>query len=129
MLLQETGYQAAQHEIIADTFAGKLHQELQQKAKEIMKATKHNLKKAKQISEDINKVYRDLDKAKSKYQKSYIDWETTRNNYLKVEEDDKMSRIEIAKMKTLTESRNAQCEENKGAYASLLLTINKCQEE
>ena len=129
MLLQETGFQASQHEIIADTLAGKLHQELQQKAKEIMKATKHNLKKAKQISEDINKVYKDLDKAKSKYQKSYIDWETARNNYLKAEEDDKMSRMEIAKMKSLTESRNAQCEENKGAYASLLLKTNKCQEE
>jgi fructose-1,6-bisphosphatase/sedoheptulose 1,7-bisphosphatase-like protein len=59
LLLQETGYQAAQHEIIGDTLTGKLHQELQQKAKEIMKATKHNLKKAKQISEDINKVYKD----------------------------------------------------------------------
>ena len=129
MLLQETGYQAAQHEIIADTFAGKLHQELQEKDKEIMKATKHNLKNAKQISEDINKVYKDHDKAKSKYQKSYIDWETARNNYLKAEEDEKMSRIEIAKMKSLTESRNAQCETNKGAYTSLLLKTNKCQEE
>jgi hypothetical protein len=48
---------------------------------------------------------------------------------LKGEEDEKMSRIEIAKMKSLTESRNAQCEENKGAYASLLLKTNKCQEE
>ena len=49
-------------------------------------------------------MYKDLEKAKSKYQKSYIDWKTARNNYLKAEEDDKMSRIEIAKMKTLTES-------------------------
>ena len=130
MLLQETGYQAAQHEIIADMLPGKLHQELQQTAKEFMKATKHNLKKAKLISEDINKVYKDLEKAKSKYPKSYIlDWETARNNYLKAEDDDKMSRIEIAKMKLLTESQNAQCEENKGAYASLLLKTNKCQEE
>ena len=63
------------------------------------------------------------------YQKSYIDWETARNNYLNADEDEKMSRIEIAKMKSLTESRNAQCEENKGAYASLLLKTNKCQEE
>ena len=91
--------------------------------------TKHNLKQAKQISEDINKIYKDLEKSKSKYQKSYVDWESARNNYLKAEEDDKMSRIEIAKMKSLTESRNTQCEENKVAYASLLLKTNKCQEE
>jgi hypothetical protein len=50
LLLNETGSQAAQHEIIADTLAGKLHQELQQKAKEILETTKHNLKNAKQIS-------------------------------------------------------------------------------
>ena len=129
MLLQETGFQASQHEIIADTLTGKMYQDLQQKSKEITRMTKHNLKQAKQISEDINKIYKDLEKSKSKYQKSYVDWESARNNYLKAEEDDKMSRIEIAKMKSLTESRNTQCEENKVAYASLLLKTNKCQEE
>ena len=73
-------------------------------------------------------MYKDLEKVKTKYQKSYIDWESARNNYLKAGEDDKMSRIEIAKMKALTESRNNQCEENKGAYANHLLRTNQHQE-
>ena len=42
LVLQEIGFQAGQHEIIAETFAMKLHQEVQNKAKEISKQTKCN---------------------------------------------------------------------------------------
>ena len=129
LLLQETLFQANQHEIIGERMCINLAQDLQQKSKEIVKSAKQNLRRAKQISEDINKMYKDLDKAKVKYQKSYIDWESARNNYLKADEDDRMSRAEIAKMKSLTESRNAQCEESKVAYAGQLLKTNQSQEE
>ena len=70
LFLQELGFQAGQHEIVAETLSNHLQQEVIKKSKEIVKKTKNNIKEAKKISENLNRSYKDLDKCKAKYQKS-----------------------------------------------------------
>ena len=99
------------------------------KAKEIAKFTKKNLKDAKIISEDLNLMYKDVEKTKNKYKKSFLDWEDAKDNFMKAEKDGILSRKEVAKLKSLSNSRNAQHEDYKGVYASQLVKTNKYQEK
>ena len=128
MVLQELGFQAGQHEVLSEMLTIQLQQEVQMKAKEIAKFTKKNLKDAKIISEDLNSMYKDVEKTKNKYKKSFLDWEDAKDNYMKAEKDGILSRKEIAKLKSLSNSRNAQSEDYKGVYASQLVKTNKYQE-
>jgi predicted RNase H-like nuclease (RuvC/YqgF family) len=107
----------------------KLHQEVQMKAKEIAKLTKKNLKDANKLSEDLNSMYKDLEKTKNKYKKSFLEWEDAKDNFMKAEKDGILSRKEIAKLKSVSNSRNTQCEDYKGVYASQLVRTNKYQEK
>jgi cysteinyl-tRNA synthetase len=99
------------------------------KAKEIAKFTKKNLKDAKKLSEDLNTMYKDVEKTRNKYKKSFLDWEDAKDNFMKAEKDGILSRKEIAKLKSMSNSRNAQCEDYKGVYASQLVKTNKYQEK
>ena len=92
LYLQELGYQAGQHEILAETYCKTIPQDIQSKVKEVSRQTKNNLKEAKEISEDLEKSYKWLDKNKIKYQRSYVDLEQSRGNYEKAEADGTVSR-------------------------------------
>jgi len=129
LVLQEIGFQAGQHEILAETFSQKLHLELQRKSKEISKMTKKNLKDAKNLSDDLDNIYKDLEKTKNKYKKSFIDWEDAKENYIKAEKDGILSRKEIAKLRSLSNSREAQFDDYKSVYASQLMKTNKYQDQ
>ena len=129
LVLQELGFQAGQHEILSEMLSVKLQHEVQKKTKEIAKLTKNNLKEAKKLSEDLNSMYKDLDKTKNKYKKSFLDWEEAKDNYTKADNEGILSRKEIAKLKSFSDSRNAQHEDYKGVYASQLVKTNKYQEK
>ena len=99
LFLQELGFQAGQHEIVAETLNNKLQHELLKKSKEIAKKTKNNIKEAKKFSENLNRSYKELDKCKMKYQKSYVEMEESKGAFLKADCEGTMSRNEISKLK------------------------------
>ena len=129
LILQEMGFQAGQHEILAESFSKIIPRDIQNKAKEVSEATKKNLTEATRISEVFEKLHHNLDKTKKKYQKSFLEWEEARNNYLRADADPTVSRNEIAKLKSLSDSLSAQCDDYKGVYASQLMKTNKYQAE
>ena len=93
------GFQAGQHEIVAETLSNQLQQDVIRKSKEIIKKTKNNIKEAKKISETLNRSYKELDKCKSKYQKSYHEMEDAKGTFMKADGEGIMSRNEISKLK------------------------------
>ena len=97
--------------------------------KQVSEATKNNLKEATKLSEDIENQHQNLEKSKKKYQKSFLEYEIANNNYLKAEADPTIPRAEIARLKYLSDSLCAQCEDHKGVYTSQLLNMNKLQAE
>lgn len=99
LFLQELGFQAGQHEIVAETLNNQLQQEIIKKSKEISKKTKINIKEAKKISENLNRSYKDLEKIKSKYQKSHNEMEEAKSTFHKADCEGTMSRNEISKLK------------------------------
>ena len=93
------GFQAGQHEIVAETLSNQLQQDVIRKSKEIIKKTKNNIKEAKKISETLNRSYKELDKCKSKYHKSYHEMEDAKGTFMKADCEGTMSRNEISKLK------------------------------
>ena len=64
--LLETGYQAGQHELLAEYLSKVLAKEIQKKSIEMLKKTKENSKQARKEKENIDASYFILEKAKLK---------------------------------------------------------------
>lgn len=129
LFLQEMGFQAGQHEIVAETMSNQLQQDVIRKSKEIIKKTKNNIKEAKKISETLNRSYKELDKCKSKYQKSYHEMEDAKGTFMKADGEGIMSRNEISKLKHASETKTAQYEDHRGLYAQQLIKTNRHQDD
>ena len=91
-LLSEVGCQAGQHEVLAETLAKELPQQMAVRAKEAARLTKENVKEARRLAEEIEKAYRALEKSKMKYQRSFQEWEAAQASYGKAETDGTVSR-------------------------------------
>merc|ERR1712013_324531 len=126
-VLEETGFQAGQHEVLAESLAKLVHSNIQIKAAIISKATQDSIKEARSLTETLEKHQQSLDKAKRKYQKSLSESTLAKRSYLKADSNPTVSRNEIAKLRYAHESLQAQCEDFKGSYASELLKTNKYQ--
>jgi len=128
-MLEELGYQAGQHEILGEVFMVKIPEEIQEKTKAIAEITKKNMKDAKKLSEELDIMYKGVDKTKQKYQRSFLDWEDAKEEYLRASKDGLLSRKEISKLKSVSDSRQAQQEDYKGIYASQLMKTNSAQDQ
>jgi len=111
--------------MLEEILSEKLVAEIQQKTKEIHKLTKKNLKDYKKIAECLDTFYKDLDKAKLKYQRSFIDWEDAKEDHLKAEKEGVLSRKDVCKLKATSDSCSNQLEHYKGLYASQLIKTNE----
>ena len=127
MILQQTGFQAGQHEILAATLSKIIHNNIQEKAKSVCESTQTNQKEAKKMTEYHEKYQQNLTKAKRKYQKSLAESVIAKGAFQKADSNTTVSRAEIAKLKQKYESVQAECEDYKGSYARELLRTNKNQ--
>lgn len=127
LILVEVGFQAGQHEVLADSLAKELPLEMINRGKEAARLTKENVKEARRLSEEMEKSYRSLEKSKTKYQRSFQDWESAQASYRRAEADGTVSRNEIAKLRSLADSRQRMSDEQKMMYASQLARTNKYQ--
>ena len=127
LVLQETGFQAGQHEVLGELLGKIVHNKIHEKAASMGKAIQKNDVEAKRITEYFEKHQESLDKAKKKYQKSLEKSTLAKRSYLKADANPTVSRNEIAKLKQTHESLLSECEDCKGSYASELLRTNKYQ--
>ena len=127
LILQETGFQAGQHEVLSESLGKIAQNQLEEKASLVGEATEKNLKDARKITDYLEKHQQSLDRAKRKYQKSFAESTAAKSNYLKADANPTVSRNDIAKLKRTSESLQAECEDYKGSYASELLRTNKYQ--
>jgi len=127
IFLEELGYQAGQYEMLAHLFTVDIPAEISETAREIIKSTKKHQKLAKKYANEVEDSYKELEKAKIKYQRSFVDWEDAKDDLMKVEKEGLVSRKDIVKLKGICDSRNLQFEDYRGLYASQLMKTNKSQ--
>ena len=61
------GFQAGQHEVLAESFSKIIPREIENKVKDVHEATQKNLKEVKKLTENSERLHENLDKAKKKY--------------------------------------------------------------
>lgn len=127
LILQETKYQANQHETLAETYSKTLYTNIQKKIKELNASGKKYSKMAKNLQEEKEESDRKLDKAISKYRRSFFDWEVAEQDYNKGNSDPNFSRNQIERLKRTSGSKLRQCEQHKADYASELIRANEAQ--
>ena len=128
-ILVETGYEAGQHELLADHMVNVVVKEIQDRSKEVHAKMKNNTKHAKREKKKLNSSYFNLEKAKLKYQKGFQDWKESDRNHQIADEDGTISRNEFLKMKLYSEVTLKEYEDYTDKYQEQLQNTNDEQRE
>ena len=116
--MEELGYQAGQHELLAQQFQKHFPQEIKQAIKEAQKTVDTLKKELKACQSNLEKSYKHLDKAKLKYVKYQEELTSIKNSPSFPEENQEEIR-----------AKEAQTESQKVEYAVQLVKTNKCQSQ
>jgi len=129
LILQELGYQAGQHELLADSYGKDCSKAIDERLKEVKNNMKNSKKEAETIEKNLGHSYKSLDNRKQKYQKAHMELEITMNTFKKTESDGTISRHEVDKMRTMTNKKTRESDDAKAQYAHQLIKTNESQQE
>ena len=120
----ETGYQAGQHELLAEHVTKVTVKEIHHKSSEFHKKIRENSKHARIEKEKMDSSYLKLEKAKLKYQKSFHDWKESERTFQKADKDGKISRNEVLRMKDVSEAKDTQYQASSVSYRKQMEKTN-----
>ena len=72
--------------------------QIENKIKEVNDSTLRNVEEFQRITENHERLCRSLAQDKNKYQKSFLEWDEAKANYIKADSNPTVSRNEIAKL-------------------------------
>lgn len=127
MILEELGYQAGQHELLAETYSTDSSRIIEDHLKTVKTQTKKIKKEAEEIESKMKQVYKQLDKKKVNYAEAHSELE---NLKIPSENDEKtLSRLELDKKISLINKKTRLLDDAKAQYAHQLLETNNSQRE
>jgi len=127
MILEELGYQAGQHELLAQTYSTDCSRIIEDHLKTVKTQTKKIKKEAEEIENRMKQVYKQLDKKKVNYAEAHSELE---NLKIPTENDEKnLSRLELDKKISVINKKTRLLDDAKAQYAHQLLTTNNAQRE
>ena len=129
LILQELGYQAGQHELLADIYGKDCSKSIDDRLKEVKKEMEKNKKEAEVIEKNLIQSYKSFDNKKLNYQKAHKDLQVTVQAFKKTESDGTISRNEVDKMRAMTNKKTRESDEAKAQYAHQLIKTNESQQE
>ena len=125
MIIEELGYQAGQHELLAQTYSTDCSRIIEDHLKTVKTQTKKIRKEAEEIENRMKQVYKQLDKKKVNYAEAHSELE---NLKIPTENDEKnLSRLELDKKISVINKRTRLLDDAKAQYAHQLLTTNNAQ--
>ncbi|CAB4069447.1 FNBP1 [Lepeophtheirus salmonis] len=128
-MLQEVGYIAGQHEIIAEHCSIDNCKKMKEQIKKLKEKRKKNLKEFNRIESDLKRTYSSFESCRNEFRKAYEDSEKSTEAYRQGDLDGNVSPKEMEKLKNMMNSRSQNCDVHKGHYASSLLETNDFQRE
>merc|ERR1719391_641001 len=127
-VLRELGFQAGQHEVLADSLSTTLPAKVKARAKELMKEAERCRKEAKALAAGREAEARAVERAGGKYFRAQGDWETSVANVRRAEEEGQVSRNEEEKLRGVARGKQVQAEEYKARYAQQVVRANQRRE-
>lgn len=125
-MLHEISDLAGQHELIAEN-STEVTNEIFRLIKELKEERKKYLNEGQKLQNNLNTSYLQLDKSKKYYEKSFKDAEKAHENFVKVDADLNLSRAEVEKARTLSQTKTQQADQMKSEYATNLQRTNELQ--
>ena len=127
MILREMGYQAGQHEVLADCYGKECSKMIDNHIKNVKTQTKKIKKEAELIEEQMKLSYKQLDKSKIHYAEAHADLEAIQHSS---ELDEKnLSRLELDKKISAANKKTRLLDDAKAQYAHQLIKTNNVQKE
>ena len=94
-MLSEVGFQAGQHEVLAEAFCKERYKGVMSEVKSLKEARKKNMKEAEKIATELKAAYKKMDATKDKFRKAFEDQEKANAAYTKAENDGNVTKNEV----------------------------------
>ena len=124
-MLQEVGFQAGQHEVLAESFAKEIYKQILDQAKQLKEIRRKNMKESEKILSDLNSKFKSLQGSKDKFRRAFEDQEKANNSYTKANADGTVSRNEVEKLRLSASNKTSVCDSMKHNYADQLVKTNE----
>lgn len=124
-MLLEVGFQAGQHEILADAFSKDIAQQIFDEAKQMKKNRQTNMKQSKKISDELTMAFKTMTAAKDKFRRAYDEQVRATEAYKKSDAEGNISRNDLNKLKESMNSKTQFSDSMKQNYASQLVKTNE----
>jgi len=124
-MLLEVGFQAGQHEILADAFSKDIAQHIFDEAKQMKKNRTSNMKQSKKISDELTVAFKTMHAAKDKFRRAYDDQVRATEAFKKSDAEGNISRNDLSKLKDSMTSKTQFSDTMKQNYASQLVKTNE----
>ena len=66
-MLQEVGFQAGQHEVLAETFSKDIYKQIHEQAKTLKEVRRKNMRESEKIVNDLNAAFKSMQSSKVRY--------------------------------------------------------------
>ena len=123
-MLKEVGFQAGQHEVLAESFSKEISKGIQEQSKQLREVRRKNMKESEKLVSELNSAYKAMQSSKEKFRKSYEDQEKASGAYNKADADGNVSRNEIEKLRSSAQNKTAVCDSMKHTFADQLVKTN-----
>ena len=124
-MLRELGFQAGQHEVLAENLTSSLPAKVKARAKELGKEAERCRKEVKVLAAGQEAEGRAVERAGGKYCRAQGEWEGAVAAVRRAEEEGVVSRNEEEKLQGLAQAKGVQAEEYKARYAQQLVRANQ----
>ena len=124
-MLKEVGFQAGQHEVLAEAFSKEICKNLHDQAKQLREIRRKNMKESEKLVNELNSAYKIMQTSKEKFRKSFEDQEKASGAYSKADLDGNVSRNEIEKLRNSAQNKTAVCDSMKHNFADQLVKTNE----
>ena len=124
-MLKEVGFQAGQHEVIAESYKRDISETIKDQIGQIKKARENNIRKATKCTTELRDAKRTMFQARERFRRAYDDQIKAKQNYENAEADGRISRNDVQKLKQTEHQKTATCEQVKHSYADRLVKTNE----
>lgn len=130
-MLQEVGFIAGQHEVLAESFSKENYKHVHEQAKKLKEIRKRNMKEYDKHLHQYNASRKEMEVAKDKLRKAYEDQEKAKAVYKAAADSDASSTSaaavtagDLKKLSMQASAKTAACDSMKGHYAQQMYRTN-----
>ena len=118
-MLKEVGFQAGQHEVIAEAFSKEIARNVSKQVKELREDRRKNKRVSEKLVNDLNSAYSEMTKSKDLFRKSFEEQERAIQAFKKADADGNVSRNDVERMRLTASTKT-------GMYLIFFFLFNFC---